>query len=236
MEPRYIDLNEQIASLLDLFRTLLGASVQLVFHADSALKAVYADPTQLEQVLVNLCVNARDAMPAGGNLEITTQQVEIAPGRQHAGPYLLPGSYVLVRIGDTGIGMDEQVQARLFEPFFTTKGVGQGTGLGLAVVYGIVKQHHGVIRVQSQPGQGTTFSLYFSAVDPKMEAAEEREPLEAQAMLGGSETILLVEDDPDIQLVMSEVLREHGCAFLQKPFDLDVFAAKVRELIGLERV
>lgn len=309
MEPRYVDLNEQIASLLDLFRTLLGASVQLVFHADPALKAVYADPTQLEQVLVNLCMNARDAMPAGGNLEITTQQVEIAQGGQHVQPYLPPGSYVLVRISDTGSGMDEQVQARLFEPFFTTKEVGQGTGLGLAVVYGIVKQHHGVIRVQSQPGQGTTFLLYFSAVEPKTESAEEQEPLEAQAILGGSETILLVEDDPDIQLIMSEMLREHGytvlmandgeeglhmfeqhassialviadimmprmqgrqfqehvrrqradtkvlvmsgyqemdlkrrnlldpgSAFLQKPFDLDVCAAKVRELIGLERV
>jgi CheY-like chemotaxis protein len=248
-------------------------------------------------------------MPAGGNLEITTQQVEIVQDRQHVQPYLPPGSYVLVRISDTGIGMDEQVQARLFEPFFTTKEVGQGTGLGLAVVYGIVKQHHGVIRVQSQPGQGTTFLLYFSAVEPKTESAEERGPLEAQAVLGGSETILLVEDDPDIQLIMSEMLQEHGyrvlmandgeeglhlfeqhassialviadimmprmkgrqfqehvrrkradtkvlvmsgyqemdlkrrnlldpgSAFLQKPFDLDVFAAKVHELIGLKRV
>ncbi|HEY6411062.1 MAG TPA: response regulator [Ktedonobacteraceae bacterium] len=310
MEPRYVDLNEQIASLLDLVRTLLGASVQLVFHADPALKAVYADPTQLEQVLVNLCMNARDAMPAGGNLEITTQQVEIAQGGQHVQPYLLPGSYILLRISDTGSGMDEQLQARVFEPFFTTKEVGQGTGLGLAVVYGIVKQHHGVIRVQSQPGQGTTFWLYFSAVEPKTEAAEERRSLEVQAVLGGgSETILLVEDDPDIQLIMSEMLREYGYSvlianngeeglhlfeqhassialviadvmmprmqgrqfqehvrrqradtkvlvmsgyqemdlkrrnlldpgsvFLQKPFDLDVFAAKVRELIGLKRV
>jgi CheY-like chemotaxis protein len=309
MEPRYVDLNEQIASLLDLFRTLLGASVQLVFHADPKLKSVYADPMQLEQVLVNLCMNARDAMPAGGNLEITTQQVEIAQGEQHVQPYLLPGSYVLVRISDTGTGMDEQVLAQLFEPFFTTKEVGQGTGLGLAVVYGIVKQHHGVIRVQSQPDQGTTFMLYFSAVEPKTEAAEERVPFETQAVLGGSETILLVEDDPDIQLIMSEMLREHGytvliandgeeglsmfeqhtssialviadimmprmqgrqfqehvlrqradtkvlvmsgyqeidlqrrnlldpgSAFLQKPFDLDVFAAKVRELIGLKQV
>ncbi|HEU5380309.1 MAG TPA: response regulator, partial [Ktedonobacteraceae bacterium] len=121
LEPRQVDVNERIAALLDFARTLVGASIQLVFHADPALKAVYADPTQLEQVLINLCLNARDAMPTGGNLEISTHQVEIKPDGQHLEPPLLPGSYVLIRVRDTGIGMDEQVQARLFEPFFTTK-------------------------------------------------------------------------------------------------------------------
>lgn len=307
LEPRQVDVNERIAALLDFFRTLVGASVQLVFHADPALKGVYADPTQLEQVLMNLCLNARDAMPTGGNLEISTHQVEIKPGEQHVEPHLPPGSYVLIRIRDTGIGMDEQVQARLFEPFFTTKEVGQGTGLGLAVVYGIVKQHHGVIRVQSQPGQGTTFSLYFPAIEPLTELAKDHQAREALLVQGGAETILLVEDDPDLQTVLTEVLQEYGytvlvagdgeagvrvfeqhasaialviadimmpkmrgrafqeyvhqqqaamkilvmsgyqemdlkrrnlldarSTFLQKPFDLDVFAAKVRELLGHE--
>src|SRR5215472_18530976 len=130
---------------LDLLRTLLGTSIQLAFEADADVRAIYADATQLEQVMVNLCLNARDAMPMGGKLELVTRQVEITQGVQHAQPYLLPGSYVLVQVKDTGIGMDEHVQARLFEPFFTTKEVGQGSGLGLAVVYGIIKQHHGVI-------------------------------------------------------------------------------------------
>lgn len=305
LEPSRVDLNERITALLDLFRTFLGASIQLVFHPDPALKAVNADPTQLEQVLVNLCVNARDAMPGGGILEISTHQIEIKQGEQHTQPYLLPGDFVLVRIRDSGLGMDEQVQARLFEPFFTTKEGGQGTGLGLAVVYGIVKQHHGVIRVQSQPGQGTTFSLYFPAVALATGTADE--PSTRAAVQGGAETILMVEDDQDIQAVLSDLLQDYGytvlvaddgeagarlfeehassialviadilmpkmqgrefqeyvrrqqpdmkvlvmsgyqemdlkrrnlldprSVFLQKPFDLDVFTAKVRELLGIE--
>lgn len=254
---------------------------------------------------MNLCLNARDAMPTGGNLEISTQQMEIPEGGQHAEPYLPPGAYVMVRMRDTGIGMDAQTQARLFEPFFTTKEGGQGTGLGLAVVYGIVKQHHGAIRVQSQPDQGTTFSLYFPAVEPAMEPAVEAPKDDLSPIQGGAETILLVEDDPDIQAVLADVLQEYGYSiliaedgeaglhlfeehassialviadimmpkmqgrafqeqvrelraglkvlvmsgyqemdlkrrnlldpgstFLQKPFDLDVFAATVRKLLG----
>lgn len=305
LEPRRVNVNEQITALLDLFSTLLGAAVHLTFQPDPALKAVYADPTQVEQILMNLCLNARDAMLTGGNLEISTQQIEIQEGGQHAEPYLPPGDYVVVRIRDTGIGMDAPTQARLFEPFFTTKEGGQGTGLGLAVVYGIVKQHHGAIRVQSQPGQGTTFSLYFPAVEPAVEPAGEEPKQEGAPIQGGEETILLVEDDPDIQAVLVDLLQEYGyrvllaedgeagrhlfeehassialviadimmpkmqgrafqeyvrqqqpglkvlvmsgyqemdlkrrnlldpgSAFLQKPFDLEVFAATVRNLLG----
>ncbi|HLZ55916.1 MAG TPA: response regulator [Ktedonosporobacter sp.] len=304
MEPKYLNMNEQITALLDFLRALLGTSIDLDFEADPALKAAYADATQWEQVLVNLCLNARDAMPMGGNLKLVTRQIEMAQGSQHVQPYLLPGSYVLVQVRDTGIGMDEQVQARLFEPFFTTKEVGQGTGLGLAVVYGIIKQHHGTIRVQSQPGQGTTFSLYLPAVEHRLERIEEEVSHKRMAMVGDRETILLVEDDLDIQLMMTMILRDAGytvivamdgeegialfemyassitlviadimmpkmkgrqfqehvrrlragikvlvvsgyqeidlqqrdlleakSAFLQKPFDLDVLVAKVRELL-----
>lgn len=214
LEPMHVAINEHITSLLDLLQTLVGSGVQLDFHPDTAVQAIYADPTQLEQVLVNLCLNARDAMPAGGSLEISTRQIIIAEGQQHTQPYLLPGAYVLVSIRDTGIGMDEQTQARLFEPFFTTKEVGKGTGLGLAVVYGIVKQHHGVIRVHSQPGQGTTFSLYFPAVEPT--AKPEAEPVgeqpaqEVALVREGAETILLIEDDSDLQAVLADVLDEAG--------------------------
>lgn len=216
LEPRRIMLNEHIASLLDLFKTLMGSSIELSFHADPDVQAIYADPTQLEQVLMNLCVNARDAMPNGGSLEISTRRVEIGAGQRHGPPYLLPGAYALVRVRDTGIGMDEQTQARLFEPFFTTKDVGKGTGLGLAVAYGIVKEHRGAIRVQSQPGQGTTFSLYFPVVAPADARAAElsARELEPSPIQGGSETVLLVEDDSDIQAVLVDVLEEYGYTVL----------------------
>lgn len=214
MEPVYLKMNEQIMAHLDFLRTLLGTSIQLDFEAAPVLEAVYADATQLEQVLVNLCLNARDAMPMGGNLKLVTRQVEVAQDVQHVQPYLLPGSYVLLQVKDTGIGMDEHVKARLFEPFFTTKEVGQGTGLGLAVVYGIVKQHHGTIQVQSQPGQGTTFSLYFPAVEGEVEEAEKQMHVVGEEGERNGETLLLVEDDPDLQLVMREVLQEYGYAVM----------------------
>ena len=208
MEPQYLKMNELITSRLALLRTLLGTSIQLDLEADLDVRAIYGDATQLEQVLVNLCLNARDAMPMGGNLKLLIRQVEVASGAEHVDPYLLPGSYVLLQIKDTGIGMDEHVQARLFEPFFTTKDVGQGTGLGLAVVYGIVKQHHGTIRVQSSLGQGSTFSLYFPAVEHQIR--EVQVPVPSAQIERGNETLLLVEDDPDIQLVMHEALQGAG--------------------------
>ncbi|GER90256.1 hypothetical protein KDW_44180 [Dictyobacter vulcani] len=210
LEPQYLNINEQITAHLDFLHALLGTSIQLDFQADPGLKAIYADATQLEQVLVNLCLNARDAMAMGGNLTLVTQQVEITPGFQPIHPYMVPGSYVLLQVKDTGIGMDESVQARLFEPFFTTKEVGQGTGLGLAVVYGIVKQHQGIISVQSQPGLGSTFSLYFPAVEPVIEPTEKLQPVVSTEVESGGETLLLVEDDPDIQLVVCEGLQDYG--------------------------
>ena len=213
LEPRHIEVNAQITSLLDLVQTLVGASIHLSFQPDPAVQAIYADPTQLDQMLMNLCLNARDAMPNGGSLEISTQQVEIPEGQPHVQPYLLAGTYVLVRVRDSGIGMDESTQARLFEPFFTTKEGGQGTRLGLAVVYGIVKQHHGVIRVQSQTGQGATFSLYFPAFERATKQTDKQQS-EAPLIEGGAETILLVEDDADIQAVLADLLQEYGYRIL----------------------
>jgi signal transduction histidine kinase len=217
IEPKYINLNDQIPTLLDFLQTLLGSSIQVTFKPDPALQAIYADPTQLEQMLINLCINARDAMPTGGNLEITTYWVTVEKGTHYLHSYLPIGSYAQVNIRDTGIGMDEETQQRLFEPFFTTKDVGRGTGLGLSVVYGIIKQHHGEIRVQSKVGQGTTFSLYFPAAEPPATLEEAQPQLQNDEVLPdqmGSETILVVEDDPDIQLIISETLEEQGYTIL----------------------
>jgi signal transduction histidine kinase/ActR/RegA family two-component response regulator len=216
LEPRHVLVNEQIDSLVDFLQTLMGVDIQVTFRPDPAVCAIYADPTQLEQVLVNLCLNARDAMSGGGSLEISTRQVEITDGQQHVAPYLLPGTYVLVRIQDTGVGMDKQTLARLFEPFFTTKEIGKCTGLGLAVVYGVIKQHHGVIRVESQVGQGSTFSLYFPATEPPAESTDEP-PAPAPmptVIRDGSELILVVEDDLDIRAVLVDVLQEYGYTVL----------------------
>lgn len=214
LEPQHVKVNEAISTLIELLQTLMGANIQVTFHADPDVQAIYADPTQLEQVLMNICLNARDAMPNGGCLDISTQLVEVTEGQQHMAPYLLPGAYVLVRIRDTGIGMDEQIQARLFEPFFTTKDVGHGTGLGLSVVYGIIKQHHGTIRVESQPGQGSKFSLYFPATDSNPEQAAEKRVSPPAPVREGSSVILLVEDDPDIQTILVDILQDQGYTVL----------------------
>lgn len=155
-----LDLNEVIRTILDLLKTMLGAQIAIEFHPDPTILPVIADRTQLEQVLLNLGVNARDAMPSGGQLSIQTRQVTLDVAQHPDAP---PGPYVLLTVKDTGSGMSEQVQARLFEPFFTTKEVGKGTGLGLPVVYGIVAQHHGFIEVDSVVGVGTGFSIYLPA-------------------------------------------------------------------------
>ena len=205
MELKRLNLNEQISARLNLLRTLMGPNVQLAFHADPNLRYVYADATQLEQILINLCLNARDAMPMGGNLELTTEDIEITPDAQHSNSDLQPGSYSLVQVKDSGTGMDEQTQAHLFEPFFTTKEAGEGTGLGLAVVYGIVKEHQGLIQVQSQPGQGSTFSLYFPVAEPEAETViEQVNSDESVIERGGDENFLLVRNDSSIQEVMRE--------------------------------
>ncbi len=208
LDPTQIFFDELFKSLQDFLQKLLGPTIDLHIQCDTGLQMVYADRTQIEQVLVNLCLNARDAMPNGGTLSIQGQNVELdASSLQTDMP---PGSYILLTIADTGVGMDEQVQTRLFEPFFTTKEVGQGTGLGLAVVYGIMKQHHGSIQVQSSPDLGTTFSLYFPSTNGKPEEKSETLPLQ-KMIEGGSETILVVEDDPDVQLLTSEFL--HDCGY-----------------------
>jgi two-component system, cell cycle sensor histidine kinase and response regulator CckA len=171
------------------------------------------DPTQVEQVLINLAVNARDAMPNGGEMTIKTSNMTLSKREAHLYPDLSPGQFVQLCVADTGIGMDEEVQARIFEPFFTTKEEGKGTGLGLSMCYGIVKQNQGHIGVESQPGQGSTFKVLIPRVEqPATPISLEKE---SQDLLAGNEAILLVEDDSLVRGLGAEVLRQHGYEVLE---------------------
>ena len=192
-----------------MLRRLLGEDVELVTVADPKLWRVRIDPGQFEQVLVNLAVNARDAMPEGGRLLIETGNIELDAdfARQHA--TVQPGPHVLLAVTDTGFGMDPEVLAHIFEPFFTTKEVGKGTGLGLATCYGIVKQNRGSIWVYSERGRGTTFKIYLPRADAAVESREVPEPRQADA-LRGSETVLLVEDESVVRALAADALRRHG--------------------------
>ena len=215
LEPRVLDLNALIANLENLLSRVIGDDVELVAALDPALGSVKADPGQIEQVIVNLAVNARDAMPDGGKLTLETADVELddAYAREH--PSVAPGRYVMLAVSDTGIGMDEATQARIFEPFFTTKPQGQGTGLGLATVYGIVKQSGGNVWMYSEPGRGTTFKIYLPRVDAP--AAPLAPPTAAAAAPRGDETVLLVEDEPAVRRTARKALERLGYAILEAP-------------------
>ncbi|HXE56661.1 MAG TPA: PAS domain S-box protein [Gemmatimonadales bacterium] len=212
LQPTVVDLNVIVVSVSDMLRRLLGEHIDIVVAPDPALGAIHADPGQLEQVIVNLAVNARDAMPGGGTLTIETRNVDLGPG--YAGEHLgvAPGQYAMLAVSDTGHGMDPETQARIFEPFFTTKELGKGTGLGLATVFGIVKQSGGHIFVYSEPGRGTTFKLYFPRTAARAVPAPKPQP--AAAAAGGSETILLVEDDPALRVLTHRILARAGYTVL----------------------
>ncbi|GIX48610.1 MAG: hypothetical protein KatS3mg131_2821 [Candidatus Tectimicrobiota bacterium] len=207
VEPTLLDLNAVVIDLSRILRRVLGEDILLDTRLAPDLGLICADRNQLEQVLMNLAVNARDAMPGDGTLRIETANVELdAATAQRQGA--VTGPYVCLTVSDTGCGMDEATQARIFEPFFTTKAPGKGTGLGLATVYGIVKQSGGHIEVRSQVGSGSTFTIYLPRVAPGPARPETAAPV-AQA-LHGTETVLLVEDNEAIRAVMSASLREHG--------------------------
>ncbi len=210
LDAKVLDLNRVVADLDSMLQRLIGESIELVVEPAPGPALVWMDRAQLEQVIVNLVVNARDAMPQGGRLTLQTATVVLGPldVATHAG--LKPGPHVSLRVTDTGTGMDEATQARIFEPFFTTKEQGKGTGLGLATVYGIVMQSRGSIAVQSAPGQGTTFTFHFPQADGEVEAAL---PVQATAARG-TETILLVEDEYDVRTLLERSLREFGYTVL----------------------
>jgi PAS domain S-box-containing protein len=213
LRPEELDLGAIITDLESMLRRVIGEDITLVTDIGTGLGAVRADRGQLEQVLMNLVVNARDAMPTGGELSISAAsvQVDATTARRHVG--LAPGAYVMLTVSDTGVGMDAATQQRIFEPFFTTKGVGKGTGLGLSTVYGVVKQSDGHIFVQSAPQRGTTFTVYFPRIGhaPVLNAATPP----CTALPRGSETILLVEDEEAVRRVVQRVLTSQGYSVLE---------------------
>jgi PAS domain S-box-containing protein len=208
LEPRMLDVRRTVTEMQTLLRRLIGEDISLVIQPGRQPALVKSDPSQLEQVIMNLAVNARDAMPQGGRLTIEIDLIEFdAPSAQQH-PGLLPGSYVMLALSDTGHGMDPETQARIFEPFFTTKEKGKGTGLGLATVFGIVKQSEGHIWFSSEPGLGTTFKIFLPRVTEALEP--ERTAREAARPSGGSETIMLVEDETSLRELTTEFLVHGG--------------------------
>jgi two-component system, cell cycle sensor histidine kinase and response regulator CckA len=206
LQPRPVDLNAVLSGLENMLRSLVGPSVRLHLALESSLAAVRADPGQLEQVVLNLVVNARDAMPDGGALVLQTARVEVRTAGSHPG-HLPPGRYVRLCVEDTGFGMDAETLSHIFEPFFTTKPAGLGTGLGLATVYGIVTQSGGHVAAHSRPGEGSVFNIYL----PQMEGRAEATPGGAAALgRGGHETVLVVEDEETLRRLLAQVLGTLG--------------------------
>ncbi|HYJ47399.1 MAG TPA: response regulator, partial [Pyrinomonadaceae bacterium] len=211
--PKVLDLNAVVIDMDKMLRRLIGEDIDLLTVLDDALGNVKADPGQIEQVILNLAVNARDAMPMGGKLTIETSNVYLDGkyAREHIS--IKTGSYVMLAISDNGCGMDESTMERIFEPFFTTKGVGKGTGLGLSTVYGIVKQSDGYVWAYSEPGKGTTFKVYLPRFD---EATAEPQPSSVEVELPqGTGTVLLVEDEEMVRQLTRQILEMHGYRVLE---------------------
>ena len=215
-QPRRIDLNAVFAGMEHMLRRVIGEDVELVSLADAQLFEIMGDASQLEQIVMNLVCNARDAMPSGGRLTVETSSVLLSAeeAAEHIG--LSAGPHVLLVFTDTGTGMDKATQARIFEPFFTTKGLGKGTGLGLSTVFGIVKQSHGAVWAVSEPGKGTTFTVCLPALEASQARLTSMPPVAAEVgTLRGSETILLVEDDERVRVLARTILRRYGYHVLE---------------------
>jgi two-component system, cell cycle sensor histidine kinase and response regulator CckA len=207
LDPKVLDLNEIVRGIDKMLQRVVGEDVKLIATAAPGLGTVRVDPGHIEQVIVNLVVNARDAMPGGGMVTIETSNVDLREAEAHGHPGVAPGRYVMLAVRDTGIGMDDATRARIFEPFFTTKEKGKGTGLGLSTVLGIVEQSGGSVRVASEPGKGATFEVYLPRVDDAVEVAR---PTLAPTTLCGTETVLLVEDEDSVRAVARAILQRNG--------------------------
>ena len=212
LAPKVLDLNSVVGNMDKLLRRLLGEDIDLFTVLEPGLARVKADPGQVEQVIMNLAVNARDAMPHGGKLTVETANVDLDENYTRDHVSVKPGSYVMIAVTDTGTGMTEKVKSRIFEPFFTTKEIGKGTGLGLSTVYGIIKQSGGYIWVYSEMGIGSTFKVYLPSVEAPVELPTN---LQQPAPRRGSETVLLVEDEDGVRALMRQVLHRHGYNVLE---------------------
>jgi len=233
IEPRVISLSDLVGGLRGMLARLIGEDVEIRWFLAPGTGQVKADPSQIEQVVINLCVNARDAMPDGGKLTIETSNVRPDAAYTATHPNIAPGDYVLLAVSDTGHGMNDETRRRLFEPFFTTKPKDKGTGLGLAMSYGIVRQHGGSIEVYSETGQGTTFKIYLPRV---FEPAERREaPKPAGTMPTGAETVLIVEDEEIVKAIAAKILKRQGYTVLEAASGEEALAltASYREPIDL---
>ncbi|MBN2321605.1 MAG: PAS domain S-box protein [Acidobacteria bacterium] len=213
LQAENLDLNTVISQMSTMLRRLIREDIEFVFVAHPDLKPIHADPAQIQQIVMNLAVNARDAMPTGGKLTIETANVDFDDNYIHKHPVAKPGKYAMMAISDTGIGMEEETKSHLFEPFYTTKERGKGTGLGLATVYGIVKQSNGFIWVYSEPGKGTTFKIYF----PEKEggAIKSETAFSSDSGFRGSETILVVEDEAAVRTLARRILKDSGYTVLE---------------------
>jgi signal transduction histidine kinase/FixJ family two-component response regulator len=205
--PKVLDLNDTVAGMLNMLRRLIGEDIELSWMPGESLWPIKIDPAQIDQILANLCVNARDAISGVGRISIETKNIEMndTHRREHAG--IVAGPYVMLSVSDDGCGIDKETLEYLFEPFFTTKEVGVGTGLGLATVYGIVKQNNGFIYVNSELEKGSTFKVLFPRIE---EIAEKDKDIETSTVIGGTETILLVEDEPSILSLNKTILQRFG--------------------------
>jgi PAS domain S-box-containing protein len=212
MQFRHLDLNDTLCNAIKMLERLVGEHVQIDFRPQSPIPAIHADSSMVEQIAMNLAVNARDAMPNGGRFSITTSLETIHRAPTPMDPERRDGDYVCLIFSDTGIGMDTQILSRIFEPFFTTKAVGKGTGLGLSTVFGIVRQHQGWLEVESKPNQGTTFWVYFPA---SRQAAQKTELVVDTALRSGRETILVAEDEDALRQMVVQVLKIQGYTVLE---------------------
>jgi CheY-like chemotaxis protein len=212
LQPKVLDMNEAVSDIQKMLARVIGEDIELIASLHPSLLPVKADPGQVEQVLMNLAVNARDAMPQGGKLRMETSNLDVA-AEMARDLELIPGQYVMLRVADSGHGMDSTTLSHIFEPFFTTKPMGKGTGLGLATVYGIVKQSGGSIHVKSEVGQGTTFHIYFPAAPGNV--SKRPEPVASDNTSGGTETILIAEDEPDLRELTRIFLESYGYKVLE---------------------
>jgi two-component system, cell cycle sensor histidine kinase and response regulator CckA len=213
VQPRVLDLEEAVEKVRAILHRLIGENIELKVSLQPSLGHVKADPGQIEQILINLAVNARDAMPQGGRLTIEARNVELDDAYKDQHQPVIPGRYVMLAVGDTGSGMDRDTQLRIFDPFFTTKALGKGTGLGLATVYGIVKQIGGYIWVYSEVAKGTVFKIYLPRVEQSAQPAKQNEP--EATVPWGCETILLAEDSASLREMAREYLESTGFTVLE---------------------